>query len=207
MFMRLIQMRIALVSLWLLAVGTGFAMFLNYQNTGGQSGATPAQWPASTRLTPSATGDTLVMFAHPQCPCTRASIAELNRLLARISDHATAQVWFYQPAKLSPDWSKTGLWRSAAAIPGVTVQADLDGAEARRFGAETSGTVLLYDPQGTLLFKGGITGSRGHAGDNPGESAITSLCLGQPANVDQTPVFGCSLFSQCDAPDTTGGAK
>ena len=207
MFARVFQTRIVLVALWLAAVGTGFAMFLNYQNTGGQSGATPSQWPAGTRLTPSATGDTLVMFAHPQCPCTRASIAELNRLLARISDHATAQVWFYQPAKLSPNWSKTGSWHSAAAIPGVTVHEDIDGAQARLFGAETSGTVLLYDSGGNLLFKGGITGARGHAGDNPGESAVAAFCLGQPATTNQTPVFGCSLLGECEAPDTAGGVK
>jgi hypothetical protein len=127
--------------------------------------------------------------------------------LARISNHTTVQVWFFQPAKLPSAWSKTDLWRSAAAIPGVTVQEDLDGAQARLFGAETSGTVLLYDFHGNLLFKGGITGARGHAGDNMGESTIASLCFGQPAGTNQTPVFGCSLLSECENPTVAGGGK
>jgi hypothetical protein len=200
-------MRTTLSLLWLLAVGTGFAMFLNYQNTGGFSGATAAQLPAGSRLVQTSGRDTLVMFAHPRCPCTRTSLDELNRLMARVSDHVNAQVWFYQPTNAAPAWSRTSSWFSAAAIPGVTVHEDVDGTQARLFGAETSGTILLYDYHGNLLFKGGITGSRGHAGDNLGEDAIASLCLGQAAATNQTPVFGCSLFGESVALAAAGGAK
>ena len=49
---------------------------------------------------------------------------------------------------------------------------DDDGAEARRFGAETSGQTLLYDARGALAFSGGITGARGHAGDNAGRASL-----------------------------------
>ena len=63
-------------------------------------------------------------------------------------------------------------WRSAAAIPGVTVHVDHDGGEARRFGAETSGFVVLYDAHGELLFAGGITTGRGQAGDNAETAGI-----------------------------------
>ena len=52
---------------------------------------------------------------------------------------------------------------------------DDDGAEARRFGAETSGQTLLYDEHGALLFSGGITGARGHAGDNAGRASLVAL--------------------------------
>jgi hypothetical protein len=144
--------------------------------------------------------DTLIMFAHPQCPCSRASIEELNRLLARSHGNVAAQVWFFKPAGFPADWTRSDLWRSAAAIPGVTVHDDPDGAQARLFGAETSGYVLLYDPRGQLRFKGGITGSRGHAGDNDGEDAIVSLLAGQQVNLKQTPVYGCSLLGKCQAP-------
>jgi hypothetical protein len=71
---------------------------------------------------------------------------------------------------------------------------DEDGFEAKRFGAKTSGQVVLYAPKGALLFSGGITVSRGHQGSNPGlESLIT--CLTQ-SNPDRTPwpVFGCLLL-------------
>ena len=73
---------------------------------------------------------------------------------------------------------------------------DLDGAEARRFGAETSGHTLLFDLDGNLLFSGGITQSRGHAGGNAGESAIVSLVNTRTADRARTLVFGCSLFDR-----------
>jgi len=57
----------------------------------------------------------------------------------------------------------------------VTIVTDADGAEANRFGAETSGHTLLFDFGRRLLFSGGITDSRGHTGDNAGESAIVAL--------------------------------
>ena len=68
---------------WLLAAGVGFVWILNYQSTSGAAGIAPEHWPTGTQITLDSQRDTLVMFAHPQCPCTRASMEELNRLLAR----------------------------------------------------------------------------------------------------------------------------
>ena len=73
----------------------------------------------------------------------------------------------------------------------------------QRFGAETSGYVLLYDTHGKLLFKGGITGSRGHAGDNAGESAIVALLEGEKPVLTRTKVYGCSLLNECAATERT----
>ncbi|EEF58214.1 hypothetical protein [Pedosphaera parvula] len=195
---RVFPIRIAFGVLWLLAVGAGFVVMLNYQNASGRVGTTPNHWPAGTRLTLDRTHNTLIMFAHPQCPCTRASLEELNRLLARSRGSVSAQVVFFKPGKFTDDWTRAGLWRSAAAIPGVTVHEDLDGAQAHLFGAETSGYVLLYDTHGQLLFRGGITGARGHAGDNAGENAVVSLSAGQNVTLKQTPVYGCSLLGGCE---------
>ena len=191
--------QIGLCALWLVAAGAGFVVILNYQNTSGGVGITPQQWPSGAQIELDHNRDTLIMFAHPQCPCTRASLEELNRLLARSQGRVTAEVLFFKPGKFPGDWIRTDLWRNAAAIPGVTVHEDLDGAQAHLFGAETSGYVLLYDRKGQLLFKGGITGSRGHAGDNAGENAIVSLLAGEDANLKQTQVYGCSLVGKRDA--------
>jgi hypothetical protein len=194
---RAFPIRIAFGVLWLLAVGAGFVVILNYQNASGRVGVTPQHWPDGTRIVPAHDRATLIMFAHPRCPCTEAGIEELNRLLARSQGKVAAQVLFFTPREAPAGWTQTRLRQSAAAIPGVTVQDDPDGAQARLFGAETSGHVLLYDTRGQLLFQGGITGSRGHAGDNAGENAIVSLLAGQQVSVRQTHVFGCSLLDQC----------
>jgi len=192
--------RIALSLAWLMVVGTGFFVLENYQNAKGSVGRTPSNWPPQTQIVLDHERNNLLMFVHPHCPCSRASIEELNRLLSRCHGHVAVQVWFFKPAGFPADWTRSDLWRSTAAIPGVTVRDDPDGAQARMFGAETSGYVLLYDPRGQLRFKGGITGSRGHAGDNDGESAIVSLLAGRDVNMSQTPVYGCSLLGECHAP-------
>jgi hypothetical protein len=182
--------------LWLLFVGAGFGIVLKYQVTGGSVGQSPSQWPSNTSITLDSQLDTLIMFAHPRCPCTQASVEELNRILAQYHDRLTAQVWFFKPKDLT-GWNGTTLEHDAAAIPGVVVKDDIDGQQARLFGAETSGFVLLYDQQGKLLFKGGITGSRGHAGDNSGESSIVALVSGQRPPATESPVYGCSLYGAC----------
>lgn len=177
---------------WVAAVAVGLHGLLNYESTPGSVAAVPREWPGSKVPL---TGDrmTLVMLAHPHCPCTRASVGELAEVMARVQGKAAAYVLFSQPIAAAGDWEDTALRRSAAAIPGVTVLSDLEGAEARRFGAETSGHTLLFAPDGRLLFSGGITQSRGHAGDNAGASAIVSLAHGETPGRGETFVFGCSL--------------
>ena len=181
-------------ALWVMAVGSGMTMLWAYAEAPGAAASPPAVWPRDSRIRPSAERATLVMLAHPYCPCTRASIEELDRLMAQAGDRLTADVLFVTPSDAGGGWDATDLWRSAAAIPGVSVRDDPDGIEARRFGALTSGQVLLYDAAGRLRFSGGITPARGHAGDSAGRSVIVALLAGaSPASVE-TPVFGCSLL-------------
>jgi hypothetical protein len=201
MVARVFNLQMGFSLLWLLAAGTGLAWVLNYQSASGRTGTAPEHWPAAAQIIPDSHRDTLIMFAHPLCPCTRASMEELNRLLARHRGQMAVQVMFIQPEAFTTNQVQSGLWRSAAAMPGVAVHTDLNGVQARLFGAETSGDVLLYDAQGRLLFRGGITGGRGHAGDNAGEDAIDALLAGQTTQTGQTPVYGCSLLG--DATNTT----
>jgi hypothetical protein len=192
-------MRLGIISFfWLLAIGVGLGIIFNYENTSGAVGPTPEQWPANAQITLDPTLDTLIMFAHPRCPCTRASVDELNRIMARCEGRLTSYVLFIQPKGLPDTWVQTGMWHTASSIPGVTVQADSQGLIAQSFGAKTSGYVVLYDPRGRLLFNGGITVSRGHAGDNAGEDAIITLVNGQNPGLTQTLVYGCSLLNGFD---------
>jgi hypothetical protein len=116
--------------------------------------------------------------------------------MARVHGKMNAYVLFFKPKQSGAEWEETTLRGSAAAIPGVKVLSDVDGVEARRFGAETSGHTLLFDRDGRLLFSGGITQSRGHAGDNAGERAIVSMVNSEPAARADTLVYGCSLGSR-----------
>jgi hypothetical protein len=189
----------ASVLAWLVSVGSGLWVLWAYDNRPGLDASAPRQWPAQSLLTRSTSGPTLLVVAHPQCSCTRASLDELAEILARASSHRPrTYVLFLKPSEVEDGWEQTDLWRRAAALPNVTVVQDADGAEARRFGVETSGQTMLYDAGGALIYSGGITGSRGHAGENAGELALVALLTHGRADRSTANVFGCSLFSTAD---------
>jgi hypothetical protein len=197
------NIRILLCLLWLTVVGVGLAAMAGYERRPGNAGTAPPSWPAGEGVVRDANLPTLLVFAHPQCPCTRATIEELNRLLVKCRGRVAVRVLFLAPEDATEDWTRSALWKSVASIPGVSVEIDDDGKTARKFGVETSGHVVLYDARGELLFQGGITASRGHAGDNAGEDAILSKLLTGTGETDRTAVFGCSLFNPKRA--STGG--
>ncbi len=178
---------------WALVTGVGLHFLWKYANAPGPTVTVPSNWPSESHVRPATDRATLVMLAHPHCPCTRASIGELARLMAQAQGRVTAYVLFVKPAHSAENWEKTDLWQSAASIPGVNVIVD-DGTEALRFHAVTSGQTALYDVAGHLLFSGGITASRGHSGDNAGRSAIVSLLNTGEADQTETAVFGCPLY-------------
>jgi hypothetical protein len=178
---------------WLALSAGGLWGLSKFQSAAGATAVVPTQWPTDTRLVRAGDGDTLILLAHPKCPCTRATLGDLARLMAECSGKLKTVVLFVRPDGTPTDWEKTDLWESAAAIPGVSVFTDAGGVEAQRFGAQTSGQTILYDAQGKLLFQGGITAGRGHEGDNAGEDSIVALVHGEEPVVRETPVFGCPL--------------
>ncbi len=179
---------------WLAVVPMGFIglakeEFTPVANTP-QNGSFPLQ--ANVKL--SSDKPTLVLFFHPYCPCSRASLSELDRILAQTQNKMATTIVFTIAKGEPAGWDQSDLWKSAAALPGVAVVRDDGGAEARKFAVIGSGHALLYSAAGHLLFSGGITGSRGHEGDNAGQAAIVSLVLQGRSSITHTPVFGCSLL-------------
>jgi hypothetical protein len=189
---------LALITVWAIAVAFGLHALMTYKGKAGAAGQTPDIWPSNELMAAPSKKPLLVMFAHPRCPCTKASLGELELLVARAPDKFEAAVLFYEPEKGSGAWSNTASIDIARNIPGVRVLLDKEGQVAKRFAAETSGQTALYSAKGKLLFSGGITGSRGHLGENQGFDAILQL-VSHPSPLPQktTKVFGCGLFEQC----------
>lgn len=200
--------------LWLGLALFGLARLEAFGGAAGKAGHPPIQWrsiqwrQAGASLAPpalDASKPTLIMLVHPQCPCSRASIFELNRLIALCPNQAKISVLFLRPVGYPVSWTKAELWRQASALPGVRVQVDDSGAFARRFGAATSGETLLYAPDGHLLYQGGLTGARGHEGDNAGLLAVAAILqsrtgasvqkpgTAQKSSAVQEPVYGCPM--------------
>lgn len=176
-------------------------MLWNYSSAPGIGADPPATWPAGSSRAALTQRPALLMFAHPRCPCTRASIGELDRLMARCHGEVDARVWFFVPEGESDAWARTDLWDQARGIPDVSIAVDRGGKEAARFHVHTSGQVLLYDPVRGLVFAGGITNGRGHSGDNFGSSALIRLLHSDVDALAQTPVYGCPLDDgECTTP-------
>ncbi len=171
------------------SVIAGAAALIRFDGTAGVVGRAPVEWPAEAGLPRVFRRPQIVVFAHPKCSCTLATLEELAKVQG-----AETSILFYRPDAES-SWSEGPGWKQAAALPHTRVFWDNSGSEAKRFGSATSGTVLLYGAGGRLLFQGGITASRGHVGENRGlDKLALALRTGQAAALDP-PVFGCGLFS------------
>ena len=184
-----------LAVLWLTGAIGGLWVVWAYENRPGASASAPEQWPTGSGLTRATVGPTLILLAHPRCSCTQASLSELAEALARTKRLPKTYVLFLKPEGFAEGWDDTNLWQLAATLPNATLVHDDDGVEARRFGAFTSGQTLLYDASGTLAFSGGITGSRGHQGENAGRVDLIKALNGIGIRNAGTSVFGCPLFS------------
>ena len=171
---------------WCGLVGAGLWEIHAYATTPGASGAAGETWPATSAIPRASDGFTIVMFVHPECPCSRASLAELTGLVSSARIRPSVVVAF------AANEDGGAAWDLAGRIPGAVQMRD-SGDEAARFGARTSGHVVVYDREGVLRFTGGITSSRGHVGDNMGRRAVEALLAGDATEAETHPVFGCAL--------------
>ena len=178
---------------WAAVAVLGFWGLARYETRPGCEADPPPDWPDRSRLSRDPDHPTLLMFLHPHCPCSRASLEELAVLLPASSYGLRAFVVFCKPAGAPDGWEKTALWQQAVGMKGIDVSWDDQDEERRRFGARTSGQVLLFDRRGRLAYSGGITRARGQAGANPGRSAVEAILRGQTPSSRSGPVFGCPL--------------
>lgn len=183
-------------AIWFAAIGGGMLYLTAYSATPGTAADLRPGWPPTSVLPRTPGLPSLLLFAHPECPCSRASVTELGRLLRSIPGRVDAFVVLSGPGPLAA---------LADELPGAQVIVDTGSpSQAELFGAKTSGQVFLYDAGGRLAFEGGITPARGHEGDSEGRDAILSYLLasrrgpaGEPptarAQTLHARVFGCAL--------------
>jgi len=178
----------ALVAGWLCLVGFGFVIVEKHANTPGEA----AKAPAVVRQTTAQ--PELLVFLHPGCPCSRASVRELERVISRCDHKVGVKVYMFDPNPKPGNWQDLGLGESAATLANVQVLKDENGRIAQNYGVRTSGQVMLYSPKGGLVFSGGLTSARGHEGDTAGQDAIVDYVINRKLpEVRTAPVFGCSF--------------
>ena len=185
-----------LLFLWLAALVCWSVSFTQYKGQAGSIGAVAEYWPTACGLEPASQGPTLLMFVHPKCPCSRASLTELEMALPRLPNLRQATVVLYSPSPCPADWRRGDIVERVAAIDGLTTVWDEGGKLAASFGVQTSGHVLLYDRSGRLRFTGGITPARGHEGDNRGRALLEHAATEDRSEILTAAVYGCPIVEK-----------
>lgn len=181
--------------IWISLALFSFLPLLSYESKAALSGGTVQNWPLHTHVNRDGK-TTVLMFLHPLCPCSSASLNQLDRLMAASGASLTVIVFFEQPGSVEDAWSHSSLQEQAASIPGVKVVLDKNQTEAKNFCAATSGETFLYTTGGKLLFHGGLTPGRGHEGDCDGYDRALSLIRGKSSvTTQENAIFGCALFN------------
>jgi hypothetical protein len=197
------------IALWLCAVAAGWCWIdtHDFQTIAPAKKGIADRWPGDSALVRHDGRATMVVFLHPKCPCSRASLHELEQLLDSL-DGATKTppeliVDATVPVSADNGWYETDTLAFAQKLEGADVFVDRGGAEAARFGATTSGTVMMFDAAGKRCYAGGVTGSRGHEGANASRDCLEQLLRGNDHVAHEMPTFGCRLCLPDDAEAST----
>ncbi|UUO05231.1 hypothetical protein M4951_17835 [Blastopirellula sp. J2-11] len=154
-----------------------------------------AAWPSDSNLTLADDRPTVLLFLHPRCPCSAASLTELEQA---ISDTPAARkprvlVIATVPTQYDDQWTGASNVERGKRLPNASVVFDIGGVESNKFGVASSGHVMAFASSGDLLFTGGVTESRGHAGNNVGRASLVNALTGAAFPTAKPPVFGCRL--------------
>ena len=186
----------ALVAIWALSFIGGYWTLVHYHQTPSESVATAQHWTAEDlKLCP--TAPTILIAIHPQCACTRASLRELQRILARYRCPTEVQALIYTPHDLNPaemkSWEQSATMSELANIAKINCHRDPEGKTATELGMHTSGDIRIYHPNGRLLFHGGVTSARAHEGESLATAKVLAALRGELERPESHPVYGCSL--------------
>ena len=111
------------ITVWLALILLGMAALAKHQYAPGESVLFGSE-ALALNASPSHMDDVasqLVVYLHPECPCSEATVEELDRMMTRCGSRLTAKVMMFRPDGVSADWGDTNVQRRAARIPGVVV--------------------------------------------------------------------------------------
>lgn len=179
--------RFVLPIIWIVAVGAAGVTLHRFE-------ITPAEKRAATKPKDVSRANTLLLFAHPKCPCTSATLKNLE-LIHQAHPETQTEIMLVIPAGAPADFEDgpTSSWQASHSWARLSL--DPKGALATAAGATTSGHVIYYDANGDTQFSGGITRARAVAGEATAlRSLLASIGGSKTSNLSQHDVFGCPLL-------------
>ena len=75
------------ITVWAVVIATGWVLMQRYDFAvhAPYGDGYVTEWPDACSVPHNPDGPTLVLFMHPKCPCTRATILELERMFTHVS--------------------------------------------------------------------------------------------------------------------------
>ncbi len=119
------------VMLWCMVIVVGVALAARFDGTAGTGSQPPITWPENKLISLDSHRDTLLMFLHPHCPCSAASLTDLSKLMTSFKSPPAAYLVNVVPPGASVDWAQSELIESAKTIAHVIVLDDVDGKTGR----------------------------------------------------------------------------
>ena len=151
---------VCVLAAWGVLIAAGFVVLEVYAAAPGARGRSLPDWPQDCMIPIDGRHPTLLIFLHPLCPCSSASVDELTEIVGRCGDRVKLHAVLLHTISLEKEGASV-VERSLVDVPGMTIWPDEKGALARGFGVLTSVALLPHTiPQAILTFSGGITASR-----------------------------------------------
>ena len=175
-----------LVAAWLAALAYGAHTMMSYDTTAG-----PAADRAPAVATSKQKAWTCVMIVHPDCPCTRSSLAALREIVARYDDTVEFRIVMVsdEPDLDSPNF------KAAVRIPEAALTWVSSEKADELYDSHTSGQTFILDSSGGIVFSGGITPGRGTDKPEFALQLFESVLAGKPVR-EFSPVYGCALQTE-----------
>ncbi len=181
-------------AIWGILIVCGAQVLISYTNARRNQPAFEDIDPASLAHFVGSSEYSLILFLHPKCSCSRATIRELKSVLSRAPQAYQLTVVMYCPEEKPESWTE-GVNERLARRLGPRKWVVDSGELFSRNHILDSGHVLCFDRNQELRFSGGVTVSRPHEGPNQARLALARILDGGPQAKVHFPVFGCSIHS------------
>src|SRR5258708_20821394 len=96
--------------LWLGLIVGGYAWLLRYSFAAGKASASPHTIPSSVASQAPSARAQLFLALHPRCPCSRAPLSELAKILTRAPEACDVTVLMYKPPAEPDGWMEAALF-------------------------------------------------------------------------------------------------
>ena len=139
-------------------------------------------WPGTGVLQLAADRPTLLMFVHPECACSRASIGELQQLMTDCKNHVAVHLLFFKPTESTrTNGTIPAFWTDAKAIQARDVRIDPGGTVGGglRRPKQADRSWYATPKVGSSLVAASPMDS-GHFGDNAGLDAAIAIVGSAP---------------------------